>query len=237
SVSLGAPVYFRRLQVGRVIDEQLDADGGGAEMVLFIDAPHDRFVTPTTRFWNVSGVEVNLGASGMNLKTQSLMSVLAGGVAFGEAPTIQGDLSASAAAQFTLYKDEAAAMAPPDGEARYVRMRFEQSLRGLEKGAVVEFVGVNIGNVLSIDLDYDEKTKRFPVVVTARIYPRRMGRAYDALTQHGATDNEDTMARLVGELVARGLRAQPRAGSLITPQLYLALDFMPGAGTVRFDPS
>ncbi len=237
SVSLGAPVYFRRLQVGRVIDEQLDADGGGAKLVLFIDAPHDRFVTPATRFWNVSGIELSLGANGMELKTQSLVSVLAGGVAFGEAPTIQGDLSTSAAAQFTLYKDEAAAMAPPDGEPRYVRMRFEQSLRGLEKGAVVEFVGVNIGNVLSIDLDYDEKTKRFPVIVTARIYPRRMGRAYDALTQHGATDNEDTMARLVGELVARGLRAQPRAGSLITAQLYLALDFMPGASKVRFDPS
>ena len=45
------------------------------------------------------------------------------------------------------------------------------------------------------------------------------------------------MARLVGQLVARGLRAQPRAGSLLTPQLYLALDFMPGANKVPFDPS
>ena len=237
SVSLGAPVYFKRLQVGHVIDEQLDADGNGAQMVLFIDAPHDRFITPATRFWNVSGVEVSLGTDGMELKTQSLMSVLAGGVAFGNAPTLQAGLSTPAAAQFHLYKDEAAAMAPPDGVPRYVRMRFEQSLRGLQKGAPVEFVGVNIGNVLSIDLDYDENTKRFPVVVTARIYPRRMGRAYDALTQHGATDNEDTMARLVKELVARGLRAQPRAGSLLTPQLYLALDFMPGASNVRFDAS
>src|SRR5208337_3008132 len=116
SVSLGAPVYFRRLQVGRVIDEQLDADGGGAEMVLFIDAPHDRFVTPATRFWNVSGVEVSLGTNGMEIKTQSLVSVLAGGIAFGNAPMMQGDLSTSAAAQFNLYQDEAAAMAPPDGE-------------------------------------------------------------------------------------------------------------------------
>jgi paraquat-inducible protein B len=237
SVSLGAPVYFRRLQVGRVIDEQLDADGTGAQVVLFIDAPHDRFVTPTTRFWNVSGIDVSLGAQGMNIKTESLMSVLAGGVAYGDAPTIQAGLSAAAAARFTLYKDEASAMAPPDGEVRYVRMRFEQSLRGLEKGAPVEFVGVNIGNVLSIDLDYDEKAKRFPVVVTARIYPRRMGRAYAALAQQGVTENEDTMARLVGELVARGLRAQPRPESLLTPQLYLALDFIPGASKVRFDVS
>lgn len=237
SVSLGAPVYFRRLQVGRVIDQQLDADGTGAQLVLFIDAPNDRFVTSATRFWNVSGVEVRLGANGMDLKTQSLVSVLAGGVAFGNAAPIQAGLATSAAAQFILYKDEAAAMAPPDGEARYVRMRFEQSLRGLQKGAPVEFVGVDIGNVISIDLDYDDKTHRFPVIVTARIYPRRMGRAYDALTQRGVTENEDTMARLVGDLVARGLRAQPRRVSLLTPELYLALDFIPGTSRVRFDSS
>jgi len=235
SVSLGAPVYFRQLQVGRVIDEKLDADGTGAQLVLFIDAPHDRFVSRSTRFWNVSGVEVSLGPNGMDLKTQSLMSVLAGGIAFGTAPTIQAGLPIGVSGQFMLYKDEAAAMAPPDGEPHYVRMRFEQSLRGLAIGAPVEFVGVNIGSVLSIDLDYDAKNQRFPVIVTAQIYPRRMGRAYDELAEQGATESDDKMARLVGQLVARGLRAQPRPGSLLTPQLYLALDFIPGASKVAFD--
>ncbi len=235
SVSLGAPVYFRHLQVGQVIDEKLSTDGGGVRLMLFIDAPYDRFVSESTRFWNVSGVEVSLGANGMNVKTQSLMSVLAGGIAFGTAPPLPTGLSMPAGAQLLLYKDEAAAMAPPDGEPHYVRMRFEQSLRGLAVGAPVEFVGVNIGSVHSIDLDYDAKNRRFPVIVTARIYPRRMGRAYDALVEEGAAENEEKMARLVGELVARGLRAQPRPGSLLTPQLYLALDFIPGAGKVHYD--
>ena len=126
-------------------------------------------------------------------------------------------------------------MAPPDGEPHYVRMRFEQSLRGLAIGAPVEFVGVNIGSVLSIDLDYVAKDQRFPVIVTAQIYPRRMGRAYDALEQQGAAESDDKMARLVAQLVARGLRAQPRPGSLLTGQLYLALDFIPGASGAKFD--
>jgi paraquat-inducible protein B len=42
------------------------------------------------------------------------------------------------------------------------------------------------------------------------------------------------MARLVGRLVARGLRAQPRTGNLLTGQLYIALDFIPGARPARF---
>ena len=235
SVSLGAPVYFRRFQVGRVIDEKLDADGRGTQLVLFIDAPNDRFVSPSTRFWNVSGIDVNLGADGMNLKTQSLISVLAGGVAFGAVPSLREADTTPSAAQFTLYKDEAAAMAPPDGERHIIRMRFEQSLRGLAIGAPVEFVGVNIGSVISIDLDYDARNRRFPVVVTALIYPRRMGPAYDALARQGDVESDDQMARLVEQFVARGLRAQPRPGNLLTGQLYLALDFIEGASKARFD--
>lgn len=235
SVTLGAPVYFRRFEVGRVVDRQLDADGRGVQVVVFIDAPNDRFVNRSTRFWNASGIELSLGADGLKMKTQSLASVLAGGVAFETAPTIRDPLPASSGAQFTLFQDKATAMAPLDGEPHYVRMRFVQSLRGLSIGAPVEFVGVNIGSVFSIDLDYDASEQSFPVIVTALVYPRRMGKAYEVLAQRGATESEQQMAQLVGALVAHGLRAQPRPGSLLTGQLYLALDFIPGARPVRFN--
>ncbi|MGO9993031.1 MAG: intermembrane transport protein PqiB [Steroidobacteraceae bacterium] len=237
SVSLGAPVYFRRLPVGRVIDEKLDADGGGTQLVLFIDSPNDRFVTQGTRFWNVSGIDLSVGANGMDFKAQSLISVLAGGIEFGPAADTHDVLPATTGDQFTLYRNEASAMAPPDGEPRFVRMRFQQSLRGLAIGAPVEFVGVDIGSVISIDLEYDVNTQRFPVIVTARIYPRRMGRAEEALLHQGTTESDDKVAHFVGQLVARGLRAQPRTGSLLSGQLYLALDFIPGAAKVAYNPA
>lgn len=234
SLALEAPVYFRHFEVGHVIDRELEADGRGARVVVFVDAPYDQLVTRATRFWNASGVDLTLGADGMKLRTQSLASVLAGGVAFETAPTAQDVGVVSSGAEFTLFNDQAAAMAPPDGEPRYVRMRFVQSLRGLAVGAPVDFLGVNVGEVLSLDLDYDVARKTFPVIVTAVIYPRRMGKAYAVLEHNGTAESEDKMARLVGELVARGLRAQPRLGSLLTGQLYIALDFIPGARPVRF---
>jgi paraquat-inducible protein B len=236
SANLGAPVYFRRFEVGRVVDRQLEADGRGVRVVAFIDAPNDRFVTKSSRFWNASGINLTLGADGMKLKTEALLSVLAGGIAFETAPAVQESLPAASGTQFTLFKDEASAMAPPDGEPHYVRMRFTQSLRGLSIGAPVEFVGVNVGSVLSIDLDYDATEHTFPVVVTALIYPRRMGRAYDTLLQEGTAESDEKMARLVGQLVTHGLRAQPRTGNLLTGQLYLALDFIPGARKAQFSP-
>ena len=234
SVNLGAPVYFRRFEVGQVVDQALEPDGNGVRVVVFIDAPNDRFIGASTRFWNASGIDVKFGADGMKLKTESLASVLAGGIAFETPPALHDLQPAPPSLEFTLFRDEAAAMAPPDGAPHYVRMRFEQSLHGLSIGAPVEFIGVNIGSVQSIDLDYDARDQTFPVIVTAQIYPRRMGRAYDSLVEQGAAESDEKMAKLVGQLVSRGLRAQPRPGNLLNGQLYLALDFVPNARAAHF---
>ena len=110
-------------------------------------------------------------------------------------------------------------------------------------GAPVEFVGVNIGSVVALDLGYEPRDKSFPVIVTAKLYPRRMGQAYEALAAQGKTESEETLAaKIVGALVNRGLRAQPRSASLLTGKLYIALDFLPPIPlepplTGRFGPS
>jgi paraquat-inducible protein B len=236
TLSVGAPVYFRQFQVGRVVDENLLPDGS-TRVSVFVDAPYDGFVKPVTRFWNASGIDVKLGADGLNVQTESLAAVLAGGVAFDDGPLEAVATAAAAPGEFALYKNEAEAMAPPDGDPRYIRMRFSQSLRGLEVGAPVEFVGANIGAVMAVDLGYEQRDKSFPVIVTAKVYPRRMGQAYAALAAQGKTESDETLAVFVGTLVNRGLRAQPRSASLLTGKLYIALDFLPTPTRAAFDAS
>jgi paraquat-inducible protein B len=241
SLATGAPVYFRQFQVGKVIDEGLLPDGS-TRVVVFIDAPYDDFIKPATRFWNASGIDVKLGADGLNVQTESLAAVLAGGVAFDDGPTEAEVTAVSppsevAAGEFSLYKNETEAMAPPDGEPRFVHMRFARALRGLDVGAPVEFIGVDIGSVVAVDLGYEPKDKSFPVTVTAKLYPRRMGQAYKAIAAQGKTESEETLAAFVGTLVARGLRAQPRSASLLTGKLYIALDFVSTSEHVAFDAS
>ncbi len=236
SLAIGAPLYFRQFQVGRVIDENLLPDGS-ARVTVFVDAPYEGFVKPVTRFWNASGINVRLGAEGLNVQTESLAAVIAGGVAFDDGPAEAVPAASGKSNAFTLYKNQTEAMAPPDGDPRYVRMRFAQALRSLEVGAPVEFVGVNIGSVVAVDLGYQPEDKSFPVIVTAKLYPRRMGQAYETLAAQGKTESEETLAVFVGTLVGRGLRAQPRSGSLLTGKLYIALDFLPGSPRVAFDPS
>ncbi|MEO6800204.1 MAG: MlaD family protein [Rhodanobacter sp.] len=238
SLDVGSPVYYRRIQVGRVASYALDTNGQGVSLHIFIDGPNDRFVTRSSRFWNASGVDLSVGANGLKLNTQSLASVLAGGVAFQDPPGPHDSTSAPEDTSFKLFGDRDTAMAPPDGEPHYIRMRFDQSVRGLAVDAPVEFLGINIGKVVSVRLDYDEKTQKFPVVVGALIYPQRLGTAYEKLEALAKARGESAeLSRMMGRLIAHGLRAQARTGNLLTGQLYVALDFVPHAAQVSFDPN
>ncbi len=238
SLDIGSPVYYRRIQVGRVVTYQLDKDGKGVSLQIFIDGPNDEFVTKSTRFWNASGVDVSVGADGVKLNTQSLATVLAGGVAFGSPMGPHDETPATQGAEFRLFGDQATAMAPPDGEPKYIRMRFDQSLRGLKVDAPVEFLGIPFGRVVSINLDFDEKTQTFPVVVGAVVYPQRLGRAHDKLVALARERGDDAqLSQMMGKLIDHGLRAQARSGNLLTGQLYIALDFVPKAPKVAYDPA
>lgn len=237
SLDIGSPVYFRRIQVGRVVSYQLDKDGKGVSLHIFVDGPNDKFVTTSSRFWNASGVDLSLSANGLKLNTQSLASVLAGGIAFQDPPGPHDDTTAPEDTDYRLFGDQATAMAPPDGDSRYIRMRFDQSVRGLAVDAPVEFLGINIGKVVSVRLDYDEKKQRFPVQVGAIVYPQRLGTAYSKLEAMARAHGESAdLSNLMGHLIDHGLRAQARSANLLTGQLYIALDFVPKASKVAFDP-
>lgn len=237
SLDVGSPIYFRRIQVGRVSSYALDKDGKGVSVQIFVDGPNDRFVSRSSRFWNASGVDLSVGANGLKLNTQSLASVLAGGVAFQDPPGPHDSTPALEDTTFKLFGDRDTAMAPPDGEPHYIRMRFQQSVRGLAVDAPVEFLGINFGKVVSVRLDYDEKTQKFPVLVGAVVYPQRLGTAYDKLEALARARGENgDLSLMIGRLVAHGLRAQARSGNLLTGQLYIAFDFVPHAAKVDFDP-
>ncbi|WP_267222928.1 intermembrane transport protein PqiB [Dyella silvae] len=236
SLDIGSPIYFRRIQVGRVSSYYLDQDGKGVTLQIFIDAPNDQFVTTSSRFWNASGIDVSLGADGLKVSTQSLATVLAGGVAFQDPPGPHDITPAQENGEFRLFNDRATAMAPPDGPPKYIRMRFEQSLRGLTVDAPVEFLGVPFGRVVSVNLDFDEKTQTFPTVVGAVVYPARLGKAHDKLVALAkARGDDEQMSQMMGRLVEHGLRAQARTGNLLTGQLYIAMDFQAKAPKVAFD--
>jgi paraquat-inducible protein B len=236
SLDIGSPVYYRRIQVGQVVSVGLSKDGKGVDIEIFVNSPNDEFVTTNSRFWNASGVDISLGADGLKVNTQSVSSIVSGGVAFVEPKYNPEQKQAPEMTRFNLFGDQQTAMAPPDGTPRYIRMRFNQSMRGLTVNSPVEFLGVNLGRVVSIDLDYDAKSQTFPTMVGAVIYPDRLGKANEKLAQLGGEGDIDAQAaRMLSEFVKHGLRAQARTANLLTGQLYIALTFLPNPPAANFN--
>ncbi|PNG44733.1 intermembrane transport protein PqiB [Pseudomonas sp. Irchel s3f10] len=239
SLDIGSPVYYRKIPVGQVVTYALNPEGKGVDIEVFIHAPNDAFVTENTRFWNASGIDINVGANGFAVKTESLSTMLVGGIAFRAPDYSPNDVAAADDKDFELFADQQSALAPPNGKAQYMVLRFEQSLRGLKVDAPVEFLGMEIGRVVGINLDFDAKKRTFPLNVGIVIYPQRLGQAYKKMLTEFKHDPNDEAAgiRLLGTFVDNGLRAQARSGNLLTGQLYVALDFFPKAEKVAFDPT
>ncbi|MGY2439535.1 PqiB family protein [Pseudomonas sp. SDO52101_S400] len=239
SLDIGSPVYYRKIPVGQVVAYALDPDGKGVNIEVFIHAPNDAFVTENTRFWNASGIDVNVGANGFAVKTESLSTLLVGGIAFRAPDYSPNDVAAADEKSFDLFEDQQTALAPPAGKPQYLSLRFDQAMRGLKVDAPVEFLGMEIGRVVSVNLDFDEKKRSFPVNVGIVIYPQRLGRAHEKMLKvlNHNPDDEGAAVRLIGTFIDNGLRAQARSGNLLTGQLYIALDFFPKAEKVAFDPT
>ncbi|KUZ69791.1 mammalian cell entry protein [Burkholderia ubonensis] len=234
SVDIGSPVYYRRVQVGQVVGFALDKDGTGVTVNVFVNAPYDQYVGMNSRWWQASGVDLRLDSSGFKLNTQSLATVILGGIAFQAPPNQSSGTSAPNNMVFHLGSDEADAMREPDGPPLQVVMDFNQSLRGLAVGAPVDFRGIVLGEVTNIGIDYDPKTKSFTMPVTMNLYPERLGRRFRETIE---SKGEAARREIIERLVERGLRGQLRTGNLLTSQLYVALDFFPKAPAAKIDPA
>jgi paraquat-inducible protein B len=239
SLGIGSPVYYRRLQAGQVIAYDLTSDGKGVEIKIFVNSPYDRYVNSGTRFWSASGINVSVGAGGLDVRTESLVSLLVGGLAFETPPFAAKAAPAAAKTVFTLYRDQATALKQADAiAARYV-LYFTESLRGLSVGAPVTFLGLLGGEVTDVGLDIEPATLNMRGRVEFVLFPERL---IARLNQKEAAAGE-TLERSIQQRHAffqrlveqRGLRAQLRSGSLLTGQLYVAFDYFPNAPKAKID--
>ena len=80
-MTIGAPVLFKRIQVGKIENIEL-TEAGDVVIDAFVGAPYHVRLTEGTRFWNASGFSIELGGGGASLNVDSLISLLQGGISF-----------------------------------------------------------------------------------------------------------------------------------------------------------
>jgi len=223
SLSVGSPVQYHGIEVGRVIAYGL-REPHGVDIKVFVDAPHDAQVGANTRFWSISGVELSLDANGVRINTDSLASMLLGGVAFGTPSQTEVGERAEPDTEFKLHPSQKVALKPRYKQRHLWHMAFAGSVRGLLPGAPVEFRGIRIGEVKDVQLRLNVESREAQIPVTVWIEPGRLG-ITDQKTVAGSAGAPDR--ELWDQLVSNGLRAQLKTGSLITTALYVDLDFYP----------
>jgi len=233
SLDTGTPIFFRRLQVGQVTAYELDKDGHSLSIKVFVNAPYDQYVSTDTRFWNASGIDVSLSATGLSVQTQSVLSILIGGIAFETPPSGPRLPEAEANAVFTLFSSHAEAFKLTARDPQTFRLVFKESVRGLAPGAPVEFRGIPIGEVVEVGAQVDAQTFEFSAPVTISLDAQRMG--VKVLDLAPGADLNAIRKRLLDSLVAHGVRAQLRSGNLLTGALYVSFDFFPEAPPAELD--
>jgi paraquat-inducible protein B len=225
AAEIGQPVYYRKIRVGEVLSSELDPSGDFVTTRIFVNAPFDARVRAETKFWNASGLDVSLGADGVRVETESLVSLLVGGIAFDTPEQLAASAAPAPDAVFELYESRVASERPVFHEKHTWLVHFDQSVRGLKVGAPVEFRGIEVGSVSDLRLEWDAQAKRFRIPVLLQIEPERIG--------HLGHPDPPTRRANLDQLVAGGLRAQLKSGSLVTGQLLVALDMHPGAPPAR----
>jgi len=99
SIREGNPVLYRQVKVGTVIGVGLAKMADKVNVYINIAQPYAALVTAKSEFWNTSGLSIDAGIfSGVQIDTESLETIIAGGVSFAtpqasaesEAPVVNG---------------------------------------------------------------------------------------------------------------------------------------------------
>lgn len=222
SVVAGSPLYYRGLEVGRIENRTLQANGTTVNYDAFVREEFSSLVKENTRFWNTSGIDISAGADGFKIRTPSLQAMVSGGVTFGVPEGLALGKPAADGMTFTLFEDEEAATGSTFNPSMKFVLLFDQSVRGLKKPAPVEFKGIPIGRVADISFDYLQTNDDSRIPVLVEIDPSLLRR--DTAEKMGKSD-----ADFLADAVKRGLRATLKPGSLLTGALFVDVNYYPDA--------
>lgn len=220
SVDAGSPIYYRGIQAGEVLGYELGNDTNSVYVHAFIKDPYNQLLRGNTRFWNVSGLNVVMGADGIQIRTESLQSLMYGGIAFETPYTLEPVSEDVENLIFTLYANYDIIQETSYTKKINFVLFFDSSVRGLQIGAPVEFQGIKVGSVLDIQLEYDSAASTFRIPVLIEIEPER-------IVERNVAQAADSPYATLNNLVEKGLRARLQSGSLLTGQLFIELSMQP----------
>lgn len=218
----GTPIIYKGITVGRLEARKFQTDPAQVEFDAFIEAAYVSLINLETRFYNSGGLDLQIGAEGVQMRVNSLQSLLTSSITFTDRDPHQQHIRSVPDGQvFTLYSSLVEAKKVEFNPTIPYLLLFSGSVRGLSPDAPVEFRGIRVGSVVAASFKYLPNDPEHRVPVLIKLDP-------SILTSNPDGDIEGTK-RIVSEGVMNGLRASLKTGSLLTGQLYVELDYSKNA--------
>jgi paraquat-inducible protein B len=227
SLSIGDPVIYRGFTVGQVETSQVDPESHKIIYDIFIKSQYKKYVTSKTRFWNSGGVDINITTDGIHFNMESIFTLLAGGVSFDLPEDSTAGRETVDGEKFNLFPDKDSINNNPHRKHKTYIVTFQESIRGLNYGAAVEYRGIPVGRVVKIMIQEVAESSEFsvngpkPIPIKIRLTPALFKMAD---TQVGVDRMSTAINHAVNDL---NLRATLKTSSLLTGQRYINLDFHP----------
>lgn len=218
----GAPIVYKGIQVGKLESRTFHTEPAEVEFDAFIDGNYMSLVNEETRFYNSGGLDLKIGAEGVQMRLGSLESLLTSSVTFTDPdPNAQHVKSIPPGQKFALYASLSDAKKVDFNPTIPYLLLFTGSVRGLSPDAPVEFRGIRVGSVVAASFKYLPNDPEHRVPVLIKLDPT-------VLTNKPGGDQAATQT-VISQAVAGGLRASLKTGSLLTGQLFVELDFQKDA--------
>ncbi|USD66520.1 MlaD family protein [Vibrio sp. SCSIO 43136] len=155
-VSVGSPLLYRNLPVGKVAGFKLGKTG--VLIHLRLDRKYQHVLSKNSVFWNRSGVEVTADLSGVNITAAPLATLIKGGIAFDTLEGVENKIGK----QWKLYDSY--------NEARKYGKHIQltsNNTSSVTKGMPIKYQGVKVGEVTKVTPNFDSQN----VQIDARILP------------------------------------------------------------------
>ncbi|MCP1417102.1 paraquat-inducible protein B [Pseudomonas laurylsulfativorans] len=150
SLNRGSPVFYKQIKVGQIKSYVLSEDQSTVELKVFIEPTYAKLVRKHTRFWNASGISIDANLSGVKVRSESLASIVAGGIAFATPENRKDSPPTDPSLPFRLYEDF-------DAAAAGIRVKVKLSdFEGLQAGRTpVMYKGIQVGSLKALKVDPD----------------------------------------------------------------------------------
>lgn len=227
---VGNPILYRDITVGRIERADFNPKDQTINYQVFINKPYDELIGKNTQFWVLNGFDIQATGAGIKIRSGPITLLINGAISFSSPTEIGKGSAVNNGQQFVLYSDVDKVLQQPSERALYYVAIFDQSIRGLEAGANIQFQGITIGSVSKVPyFERNDSLNMFhsgKIPVLLRIEPASMELNADEQTQKQWVERFE-------HAIGQGLTAKLESNSLITGALFIELSQQPNKNRIN----